>query len=80
MTPIDIILEAGAIATGTTVDEVRRGGRSTRRMFARRAFIAGKMCAEGYSYPEIGRALCRHHTTILNLLGRLRGARKARRR
>lgn len=79
MTPIDVILEAGAIATGTTVDEIRQGGRSTRRAMARRMFVASKMRVEGYSYPEIGRALGRHHTTVMNLLGRARGPKKARR-
>lgn len=69
MTPIDVILEAGCAATGTTPEEIRRGGRSTRRVLARRLFIAGKMRVEGYSFPEIGRALGRHHTSIMAMVG-----------
>lgn len=68
VTPIDIILEAGCIATGATRRQIC--GRARHRwIVARRRFIAQKMRAEGYSYPKIGRALGgRDHATIMNLL------------
>lgn len=69
MTPIDVILEAGCIATGTTPAAVR-GRDRTDLMSRRRAFIARKMHAEGYSWPRIGRAMGgRSHTTIMAIVG-----------
>lgn len=67
-TPIDWIFEAGCKATGATPRQVR--GRDRHRWIVlRRKFIAGKMRAEGYSLPQIGRALGgRNHTTILYYL------------
>lgn len=79
MTPVDVILEAGCAATGTTPAALRASDHAP-PMVARRAFIAAKMRREGYSYPVIGKALGRHHTTVMNLLGRVHGERKARRR
>lgn len=69
MTPIEWILEAGCKATGVTLAQLRARDRRG-PMVARRAFVASKMRAEGYSYPAIGRALGgRDHSTIMSLLG-----------
>ncbi len=69
MIPIDVIFQAACTATGARPSDIR-GPRRTRLLVARRRFIASKMREEGYSRPEIGRALGgRHHTTIMNLLG-----------
>ena len=53
-----------AAAYGMTLDEVRSRSRKTGRVAARKA-IAAAMRGIGLSYPQIGRMLCRHHTTIL---------------
>lgn len=37
-----------------------------RRQFARQAR------EQNFSYPQIGSALCRHHTTVMSLLGQLK--------
>jgi chromosomal replication initiation ATPase DnaA len=69
-TPIEIILEAGCVATGATICQVR-GRERHRWIVLRRCFIARKMRAEGYSLPAIGRELGgRHHTTIMHYLRR----------
>lgn len=70
MTPIDVILEAGAIATGTTIARLRSRARSDLMMSRRRAFIARKMHREGYSWQRIGREMGgRSHTTIIAIVG-----------
>ena len=68
MTPIEWILEAVAAATGVSVRQLRCRRRF--RSFVRaRAFAARKMRAEGYSTPDIGRALGgRDHATVLHYL------------
>jgi chromosomal replication initiation ATPase DnaA len=69
MLAIDVIFDAACIATGSDPRDIR-GARRTRLLVDKRRFIAAKMRAEGYSLPEIGRALGgRHHTTVMNLLG-----------
>jgi integrase len=67
VTPIEWILEAGCAATGVTRRQVC-GRRGPNWLLARRRFIAAKMRAAGYSLPQIGRALGRHHTSVLSLL------------
>jgi hypothetical protein len=67
-TPIEVIFEAGCIATGADPREIRRP-RRTKWHVCRRRFIARKMRAEGYSPRQIGKALGGFdRTTILNLL------------
>jgi len=69
MLPIDAIFEAACKATDAMPSEIR-GPRRYQILVAKRRFIASKMRDEGYSLPEIGRALGgRHHTTVMNLLG-----------
>ena len=54
---------------GFTADDIR--GPSLRREHVlARAAIARELKAYGYSLPGIGRALNRHHTSILSLLRR----------
>lgn len=52
---------------GYPVKSVRREGQTAPVVAARRV-IAHKARAEGYSYPQIGRALNRDHTTVMSLL------------
>ena len=67
-TPIEWILEAACKATHVRLSDVR-GRRRDRYIVLRRRFIVKKMRDEGYSLPQIGRALGgRHHTTILHYL------------
>jgi chromosomal replication initiation ATPase DnaA len=65
MIPIDWILEAGAKVTHASVRQLRSSSRH-RWLTIRRKWIAGKMRAEGYSYPQIGRAFGgRDHATVM---------------
>ena len=69
-TPIDWIMAAACKATGVT-PRLMRSPRKFRSLVNARWFAASKMRAEGYSYPEIGRALGGFdHSTIIHLLKR----------
>lgn len=51
--------------------EAVRGPRRLSELVRCRRAIALRLRQEGCSYPEIGRALGKHHTSILGLLGAL---------
>lgn len=54
----------------TTLDEVLRGGRATAWARPARRKIIGRLRAQGYSLPQIGRWLRLHHTSVLYQLRR----------
>lgn len=60
-------LELVAIGFGMTTAEII-GPRRWPRHVAARAMVASLLRGDGWSYPEIGRALKRHHTTVMHLL------------
>lgn len=56
---------------GLTPAEITAPGRATRPYLARQAVIA-RLHARGLSSVQIGRAVNRHHTTVLFALGRIK--------
>lgn len=60
-----LLLEAASIAD-VTVDEMLSKSHSATLVHARRIFVQFAR-DHGYSYPQIGRALHRHHTTVISL-------------
>ncbi len=69
-----ILLLMGQIceAMGVSVRDLRSKRKSKPLVMAARVQFA--ICAreQGYSYPEIGMALARHHTTVMHMLGERR--------
>jgi chromosomal replication initiation ATPase DnaA len=61
------ILDSCSAAFGFTVHELAGPSHSRALVAARREF-AREARRQGYSFPEIGRALGRHHTTIMHLV------------
>lgn len=51
-------------ATGLSIEEIR-GGRRTRELTDVRRFIMAKAHENGHSLTQIGRAMRRDHTTVL---------------
>lgn len=64
------LVNAMSRAAGLRPEEVR-GPRRWRELTRCRRAIALRMRAEGASWPEIGRALGRHHTSVMGLVGAL---------
>ncbi len=60
-------LKAVAAAHGFTVHQLLHGPRS-RFMGVARADLYARLRAQGYSYPEIGRAVGRDHSTVMAVL------------
>lgn len=52
---------------GVSVAELLHDGKGKRLINARRE-VAQDLRDRGWSYPDIGRVLKRHHTTVMNLL------------
>jgi chromosomal replication initiation ATPase DnaA len=67
MTPIDLIMGACCTVTGTTREQIR-GNCRVRSLAITRRFFARTMRAAGYSLPEIGEEMNKHHTSILWML------------
>ena len=63
------LLDAVAFSWGVTASDILGRSRLRRHVEARRA-VAATMVARGLAVAYVGRALGRHHTTILHLLGR----------
>jgi chromosomal replication initiation ATPase DnaA len=61
------LLSSVANRNGLTVEELLERDNSPSLVKVRRQFAA-EAHAKGFSLPEIGRVLHRHHTTVLNLL------------
>ncbi|HXH52568.1 MAG TPA: helix-turn-helix domain-containing protein [Sphingomicrobium sp.] len=55
----------GANRTGSSIKALR-GASKQRELVAARVWIALRARADGFSFPEIGRALNRDHTTIVH--------------
>src|SRR5258708_4601896 len=67
MKQLENIVAAACIAANTEIYDLWFGGNHRAIVDVRRR-IAIKAREAGYSYPEIGRALHRHHTSIINLV------------
>lgn len=65
------LLAARANESGVRVSDVR-GRCRIRRLATLRAWIAAELRGWGLSYPEIGRVLHRHHTSVMYYLGAAR--------
>ena len=61
------IVEDAAIDWKVTVDAIRARSNSPGIVMVRRE-IAEKARRAGYSLPQIGKAINRHHSTVVNLL------------
>lgn len=69
---LEALLEKTAEAYGFTAQDLRGESHERQQVNARRYFCwrANEL---GFSSPQIGRVLHRHHTSVLHLLGRLAG-------
>jgi chromosomal replication initiation ATPase DnaA len=67
LTRLQIIVYDTCVEFNTEQHYLLHGGNHQALVNVRRK-IAWRARAEGYSLPQIGRALNRHHTTVLNLL------------
>jgi chromosomal replication initiation ATPase DnaA len=65
-TDLESLLRLASEATGCTVEELVSPDQHSTLVHARRLFVAAAR-RKGFSYPEIGRALHRHHSTIIRL-------------
>jgi len=72
-------LRAVARNTGVSVTSMRGHGRSPKVVRARHEAMRRLRYDVGMSLPEIGRAMCRDHTTVLAALRKLETAEEARR-
>lgn len=64
---VEAILRLAARAEGAELEQLLAPGRAPAAVAARR-LAARLLRLEGYSYPEAGRALRRHHTSVLALV------------
>jgi hypothetical protein len=62
-----VALHLEAMGAGVTVDEVR-GPRRAQRLVELRRTLARRLRSQGFSLPEIGRAIGRDHSTVFHLL------------
>lgn len=60
-----LLLEAAGVG-GVSVDEMLSKSHSATLVHARRVFVQFAR-DQGFSYPQIGYALHRHHTTVIHL-------------